>query len=204
MSLKSTQASPRLRGFGQRLRELRLSLGYTQAELAYALGINAARYHKYEIGRSEAPYGVLVRLAKLVDIDLHELITGQPCRKYSTERTFPAQLTEVIDRLPVPAVVYDQTTRLIAHNRLYLEALFRGCPSIIRPGMSHEFVLRAWANSRGLDAHEADQFVQARLQFDPAQTPSHQLRAGNTRLQIAETRQRDYKLILVTDITELQ
>ena len=203
MPSKSTQASRDVQGFGQRLRELRLSLGYTQAELAYALGINPARYHKYEIGRSEAPYTVLVRLAKLVDVDLHELITGEPCQKHNTERTVPAQLTEVIDRLPVPAVVYDQAARLIAHNRLYLETLFRECPSIIRPGTSHEFVLRAWANSRGLDAEEADKFVQARLQFDPAQTPSHQLRAGNTRLQIAETRQKDYKLVLVTDITEL-
>ena len=43
------------REFGRRLRAARLALGYTQEQMAYTLGIQPARYGKYEIGRSEGP-----------------------------------------------------------------------------------------------------------------------------------------------------
>ena len=90
---------------------------------------------------------------------------------------------------------------MVAHNRLYLEAFFRDCPSIIRPGTSLEFIARTWANVRGLSPDEADEFVRARLTFDSAHDSAIQLVAGGTRLHLAETRYQDYKLVLVTEIT---
>ncbi len=54
--------------FGKRLKQLRKDLGYTQQELAYALGIQWSRYHKYELGtvwpaprREPAPAAELCR-----------------------------------------------------------------------------------------------------------------------------------------------
>jgi DNA-binding XRE family transcriptional regulator len=53
--------------FGRRLKKQRIRLGYTQQEMAYAVGIQWSRYHKYELGRNEPPFDILVKLAKLTD-----------------------------------------------------------------------------------------------------------------------------------------
>ena len=189
-------------GFSHRLRALRTRLGYSQTEMSYALGIQPARYNKYEIGRSQAPYEILMRLAKLAKIDVHYLITGEHFRTPATGQMLPEKFIELIDWLPTPAAVFDRTKKLVAHNRLYVETLFRDCPSLIRPGTSLEFLARAWANARGLGPDEAEEFVQARLIFDSAHDSAIQLMAGGTRLHIAKTHYQDYKLVLITVITE--
>jgi len=169
--------------------------------MSYALGIQPARYNKYEIGRSQAPYEILMRLAKLAKIDVHYLITGEHFRTPATGQMLPEKFNELIDWLPTPAAVFDRTKKLVAHNRLYVETLFRDCPSLIRPGTSLEFLARAWANARGLGPDEAEEFVRSRLSFDSTHNSAIQLMAGGTLLHLAEKRHGDYKLVLVTEVT---
>ena len=111
------------------------------------------------------------------------------------------QINELIDWLPTPAAVYDRTKKLVAHNQLYLDAFFRDCPSIVRPGTPLEFMARAWANRRGLGPEEAEEFVQARLEFHTARRSSVQLTAGGTCLHLAETQHEDYRVVLFTEVT---
>jgi hypothetical protein len=169
--------------------------------MSYALGIQSARYNKYEISRSQAPYEILIRLAKLANADLHYLITGENIRKPYSKKAFPHQINELIDWLPTPAAVYDRTKNLVAHNQLYLDAFFRDCPSIVRPGTPLEFIARAWANRRGLGPEEAEEYVQARLEFHTARRSSVQLTAGGTCLHLAETQHEDYRVVLFTEVT---
>ena len=172
--------------FGERLKSLRASVGYTQSEMAHALGIRAARYAKYEIGRSEAPYEILVRLSKLFDVDLNHLIVGEPISKPSHEnRVFPKHFKKFIEILPTAAVIYDAQRRLVSHNQLYLQTFFKECPSLVRLGTPQEFILRAWANASGLDSHETEEFVQSRLTFNGEQSRVIQMDVGNDRLHIA-------------------
>lgn len=59
--------------FGERLRELRMEKGETQEDVAKALNISSVCYLHYEKNQREAPYEVLVLLAKHFDISLDYL-----------------------------------------------------------------------------------------------------------------------------------
>jgi transcriptional regulator with XRE-family HTH domain len=72
---KNLEKSP----FGSRLREARIKKGFSQAELAALLGYKRdVSVSNLETSRAEnVGLGVLARLAEVLDVDLHWLITGQ-------------------------------------------------------------------------------------------------------------------------------
>lgn len=50
----------------------------TRAELAKMLGVNATTYHNYEIGLTEPPLSILLKLADFYNISLDSLAERQP------------------------------------------------------------------------------------------------------------------------------
>lgn len=187
--------------FGQRLRELRHSLNYTQAEIAYALGIQVARYNKYEIGRSEAPYQLLIRLAKQFNVDIHYLVCGERREENRDDNEFPVVLTQTIEILPMPAVLYDNQDKLVVNNDLYVKTFFQEIPGIVKPGTPHEFLIRTWAYSLGMDAKEAETYVEARLTKNSSKFRSFQIASGQRSYFIAESIHEDYKFVIGTDVS---
>ncbi len=65
------------KAFAKRLRAIRVANGYTQEDFSRSLGINRDRYAKYELGISEAPYYVLLRMCKLTNTSLDFLVGGK-------------------------------------------------------------------------------------------------------------------------------
>ena len=59
--------------FGERLREVRLEKGETQEETAKALNVSSICYLHYEKNQREAPYDILVELAKHFNVSLDYL-----------------------------------------------------------------------------------------------------------------------------------
>lgn len=192
------------RNVGHRLRERRAILGYTQEQMANVLGITAARYSKYEIGRSEAPYSVLIKIAKLTEITLDYLIAGQEYPREARAQPRARQLLEFLHLLPIPAVIYDKFNRLFGHNRQYLDTLFSKCSHVLQAGTHQEVVLRAWAYSQGHGPLETEEFVRKRVNHDPNATPPIDVRIGSQRLQIAESHYSDCRLVLVTGMEKVE
>lgn len=60
--------------FSKRLKELRYSMGYTQTEMATALGITVRGYRNYEIGAREPNLTFLVTLADKLNVSMDDLI----------------------------------------------------------------------------------------------------------------------------------
>ena len=54
----------------ERIRELRHSLGVSQAKLAKMMGSNQSSLNRYENGQSEAPYKILLWYADYFDVSL--------------------------------------------------------------------------------------------------------------------------------------
>ena len=189
------------RAFGRRLRALRTSLAYTQNQMAHALGIQPARYSKYEIGRSEAPYEVLVKIANLAETSLDYLITGRMPGAEPANPWPQTALRGFVEALPLATVIYDDGNRLYGCNRVFRQTFFPDSPHIIRPGMPREFLLRAWAYSQGHDPLETEAFVRERLADRPEPTTPVEVRLGEQVLRIAESRHENLKVVLVTDLT---
>jgi len=185
------------KAFGGRLRATRLSLGYTQEQMAYALGINPARYNKYEIGRSEPPYDILGRIADVADADLNYLITGR--ERGGKSQTPIDKLVDLLPDMPMPAVVFDRERRLMAHNTKWRDKFFSGQPkSLLKRGTPHEVLIRAWAHAHGLTQPEVEACVKARLS---ASAPT-EIQVRSTRFYFAETVDTQKRLILITDLPE--
>jgi transcriptional regulator with XRE-family HTH domain len=188
------------RAFGQRLRAMRTGLGYTQEQMAQALGIQSARYSKYEIGRSEAPYEVLVKIASLAGVSLDYLIAGKEADLEAVDAGRHKELREFVDVLPLATVVYDDTNRLYGCNRAFQRTFFPDSPHIVRPGTPREFLLRSWAYAQGHDPATTESFVQERLSRQAAPGVQFEISLGNHVLRIAETLHKNLKLVLVTDL----
>lgn len=64
--------------FYTRLRQARIKRGLSQAELGQKLGFkgNTAVY-RFEAGKSSPPIKTLLKIAEVLNVDLHWLITGQ-------------------------------------------------------------------------------------------------------------------------------
>lgn len=185
------------KAFGGRLRATRLSLGYTQEQMAYALGINPARYNKYEIGRSEPPYDILGRIADVADADLNYLITGH--ERAGSSQTPIDRLVDLLPDMPMPAVVFDRERRLMAHNADWRDKFFPDQPKgLLKRGTPHEVLIRAWAHARDLTSPEIEALVQARLS---ASAPT-EIQVRSTRFYFAETVDAQKRLILITDLPE--
>jgi transcriptional regulator with XRE-family HTH domain len=188
--------------FGRRLRAARLALGYAQEKMASALGIRPARYGKYEIGRSEAPFEVLIRIARLTKVDLDYLIAGQSGRLGRRAGPPHEWLRELMQILPTAAVVFDRKGRLLTHNALYREQFFAEQPRLLKRGTPQEVMVRSWAYRQGLSEAEIEVFVQARLNPPPTAMSKSQLRVGSRDFQVAETIDPDWRLVLIDDLSE--
>lgn len=197
----TTSSSEGRRQFGSRLRAARLSLGYTQEQMAYATGINLARYSKYEIGRSEPPHEILCRIADVADADLNYLITGEK-RKIIGDGGAPTdRLLELLPDMPIPAVVYDRQRRLMAHNEKWRDRFFPDQPKgLLRRGTPQEVLIRAWAHARGFNKSKIEAYVRARL----GAAPAVELQIGSNRFHFAEAVDSKKRLVMITDLTDAQ
>lgn len=189
--------------FGRRLKGVRNSLGYTQEEMAHALGISGARYSKYEIGRSEAPYEVLIRVANLTDTDLDYLIAGQRGRRGRSPEPIKEQLRELLRVLPMPAVVFDKQDRLLTNNTLYVETFFPEHPRLARPGTPLEKLVRIWAYSQGFDPTETEQHIRRRVDRELYRDAPVILQLGQTALQFSEKIDANSRLVLISDVSQI-
>ena len=190
------------REFGRRLRAVRLALGYTQEQMAYALGIRPARYGKYEIGRSEAPFDVLIRITRLAKVDLDYLIAGQSRRLGRRAEPPHEQFHELVQILPVAAVVFDGNGRLLTHNALYREQFFAEQPRLLSRGTPQEVMVRSWAYGQGLSEAEVEVFVRARLNPPPTPMSNSRLRVGSRSFHVAETIDPEWRLVLINDLSK--
>ena len=60
--------------FSQKLKQFRLLLGCTQAQMADLLGITVRGYRNYELGAREPELSILIKLADYFNISLDELV----------------------------------------------------------------------------------------------------------------------------------
>lgn len=76
--LGSRSGDRMMRDFGKRLRAARISAGYeTAADFARDLGIEVARYRKYERGDAMPPVDILGTISSLTGKSLDFLILGR-------------------------------------------------------------------------------------------------------------------------------
>ena len=61
--------------FSENIRLLRDKKNLSQQSFAESLGISRVRYSKYEDGRSEAPYEILIRISKFFNVSIDLLLT---------------------------------------------------------------------------------------------------------------------------------
>ena len=87
---------------GIRIVILRISKGWSQAELAQRIGVSASAVGMYEQGRREPSLGLLVRLAQELGATTDYLLTGEaPGSNLTVEPKSPSQSvrTEALYRL---------------------------------------------------------------------------------------------------------
>ena len=60
--------------FAKNLKEYRLSMKYTQSEMAHFLGMNERGYRYYENGQREPNLSTLVMIADYFNVSLDELV----------------------------------------------------------------------------------------------------------------------------------
>lgn len=63
--------------FSKKLKQLRLLLGCTQAQMADLLGITVRGYRNYELGSREPELSILIKLADYFNVSLDELVGRQ-------------------------------------------------------------------------------------------------------------------------------
>lgn len=66
-----------------KLRELRLSHSYSQAELAYILCIRQEQYSKYESGVRELPLHLLIKLCTLYKVSADYILGLKPAAPHT-------------------------------------------------------------------------------------------------------------------------
>ena len=190
--------------FGQRLRELRKKLGYTQQEMAYAVGIQWSRYHKYELGRNEPPFEILVKLAKLTSVDLDYLIAGQEGRRGRKAEPPWGQVRELLSMVPTPALIHDKYDRLVDCNRRYRDLFFPDAPRVAKPGTPLEVLAQVWGNNHGINPVEIEAYIEKRKNRKLFRQSPVELRVGPKTLQFAETINPDFRFVQIIDVSELR
>ena len=70
-----------MKGFGDRLQELRRGAGLTQKQVADALNIHSVTYLHYEKDQREPPLELLVRMAAFFDVTTDWLLGVEPPTK---------------------------------------------------------------------------------------------------------------------------
>ena len=88
--------------FSENIRFLRAQKNLSQQELADKVSMSRVRYSKYEDGRSEPPYELLIRISKYFNVSIDLLLTVD-IRKYPLE-----EVLKLPDNRIVLPVVVDQ------------------------------------------------------------------------------------------------
>ncbi len=190
--------------FGQTLREQRKKLGYTQREKAYAVGIQWSRYHKYELGRNQPPFEILVKLANLANVDLDYLISGQEGRRGRKVEPPWGQVRELLNVVPTAALIYDKYDRLVDCNRRYRHLFFPDAPRVAKPGTPLEVLVQMWSNNHGIDPEEIEAYVEKRKNRKLFRKSPVELKVGPKTLQFAETINPDFRFVQIIDVSELR
>ena len=63
--------------FADNLRVLRLEKGFTQKELAELVEIDQAAIARYELGKYKPKFEIATKLARIFDVTVEELYSGQ-------------------------------------------------------------------------------------------------------------------------------
>ena len=71
------------------LKSLRQSRGYSQQYIADELGVSRQTYSNYELGKREAPYETLRRLADLFDVSIDFLLSGAAVSRLEKKQILP-------------------------------------------------------------------------------------------------------------------
>ena len=87
--------------FGERLKQLRTSRGFSQAELAEQLGISQRMIAYYELHALKAPAHLLIPMARALEVSTDELLGLAPFRpKAAPQRTRLMRKLMQIESLP--------------------------------------------------------------------------------------------------------
>jgi transcriptional regulator with XRE-family HTH domain len=84
------------------IRAIRQERGYTQQELADVLMTTKQAISNYELGKHEMPYGLLIRLADLLDVTVDELtaaLDSNPLKAKQTYQDAHIRLTGVLNNI---------------------------------------------------------------------------------------------------------
>ncbi len=60
--------------FNEKLKQLRISSGFTQVEIAKKLGITDRAYQRYEYGEREPNFNILLKLSIIFNVSLDALL----------------------------------------------------------------------------------------------------------------------------------
>lgn len=71
--------------FAHNLRFYRLTRGLTQMEMSRGLNIQRQTYCNYENGHREPSLKIMTDISRILNVDLHVLITGKPGPRIMTE-----------------------------------------------------------------------------------------------------------------------
>ena len=69
--------SEELKAIGLRLKQIQVSLGYTNEQMAEKFGVGKEQYRKYCSGESTIGFDKLFNFLRTTDIDVHYLLTGK-------------------------------------------------------------------------------------------------------------------------------
>lgn len=103
--------------FANRLRELRMSKGLSQGDLANKLGVSKSRISMYEVGSRQPDFEMLERIADYFNVDIDYLLGKE---NVSTYVMTPEQ-KEVIDAICENAELLDLMRK--AMNKKYYRKL---------------------------------------------------------------------------------
>jgi transcriptional regulator with XRE-family HTH domain len=91
---------------GQKIKKLRTSLNFIQAQVADALGIERSTYACYESGKIQPSLSTLCKLAKVFRVGVVELFDGEKCfslenkNEYSDTQGFDKNTMKIFELTP--------------------------------------------------------------------------------------------------------
>jgi transcriptional regulator with XRE-family HTH domain len=90
-----------LKGFGERLKQIRLGRGLTQQELGDAVGVSNRVIAYYESEGAQPPGALLVELAQVLEVSADELLGIGPLReKVSAKQARIRKRLQRVEQLP--------------------------------------------------------------------------------------------------------
>ena len=95
MDISSANSKLRNAEVAMRIREMRLVVGYTEAQMAALTGLDDKQYELYESGAEDLPFSFIYSCARAFNMELTELLEGNNARlsSFSVTRRGRGQLT---------------------------------------------------------------------------------------------------------------